>query len=204
MVDLSGGIGKLPPAERLKRLRELEEEKRRGLEEALTRKKRELKELEQQTEQELEEAAGLERQTREELEEQGQEELEERLEAFRKQRGFVPEEGAEPAGFGQVNLYETEQFQRTEQHIGDLLKGPLTQEEEREKLGDIYQNARMMRERVARGEVDESYAANRLYKEMEALKEHANDEFGYIGRITNVLNSIIDYRQQDEERRKAA
>lgn len=200
MVNLKGGIDKLPPAERLKRLRELEAEKRLALEEELAKKK-EFEELTAQTKKELEETEDLEEETL--LEMRDQEQLEKRLEEFKRSKQFVPEkEAGEAPGFGQQGLYQAQVA--AEQNIDYLLHGSnIALEREREIKHDIYQNVRQMREQLGQGvQVEESYAFNKMQEQVERLKQRGSDDFGYITRIENVLNDIIDYRQQEEKRRK--
>ncbi len=222
MVDTGSGIGRLPPAERLKRLRELEDEKRKTLDEEVTRKKkeldeeltkkkRELDELERKTKQELVETKKLEEETLEELEEKGQEQLEERLAAFRKGQEFLPEEPAEPPltyhatlrGEPPSDLYHSPAFRQAESGIDYLLHAEGASEERRfEHERSLYQNVRWMQEQLAQGRIEEGYAVQRLQEQVHALKEGRKDEFGYLTRIENVLNRIVDYRQEDEQRRK--
>jgi len=214
MVNTSSGIDRLPPAERLKRLRELEAEKKKTLDEELA-KKRELEDLEQKTKEELDETKDLEKKTLEEIEEKGQEQLEERIKEFRKKKEFVEEdesgityepirrEGQHAPGKA-ASLYETPAFRQATEGIDYLLHAEGASEERQvERERSLYQNVRWMEEQMRQGRVEEGYAFNRIQEQMQHLKERG-DPHGYVARIENVLNSIVDYRQQDEERQKQA
>ncbi len=213
MADLSGGIDKLPPRERLKRVREMEAEKRKLLEEEVLKKKKELEQLEKETKEDIQEAEALEEETLKEItRESAEEELEERLKHFRKSQNFVPEggvEAAEPAGFGQVAepgvMYQSEALQRAQENIDYLLHGTPSSERRQEVERELYSN---IRDAADTFQPEESYAFNKIQDEMHELKMRGSAqrqdqiEHAYMQRIDNVLNSIIDYKQQDEEKRK--
>jgi len=224
MVDLSSGMERLPPEERLKRLRELEEERRRELdqdvakrrkelEEELARKRKELEELEKQKRRELEEAESLEERTVEELtRERAHEvrELEARLREFREGSQFLPEgaEGTEetarpPPGFGQTGSYESRTLQQANERLDYLLHAERPSEQGRiEAERELYRSVRSLAESASQGKLEEGFAFNKLQEEMEHLKRRGEDSHGYLARIENVLNTIVDYRQEDERRRR--
>ncbi len=235
MADLDSGVDKLPPRERLKRAREIEEEKRRLLEEELAKRETELEELKEKTERELDEARELEDESLEEItRESAEAELEERVKGFRGGKEFVPEGGVagaegldgEPAGvtydssarigtggMGQVSneqaaLYRSEAFERAQENLDYLLNAENPRKsaiEERSRA--LYQN---VRELASGFDPSESYAFNKLADDMYQLKQREEDQrqntvaHGYMQRITNVLNEVVDYKQEEERRRKAA
>jgi hypothetical protein len=223
MVDLSSGMERLPPEERLKRLRELEEEKRRELnqdvekrrkelEEELAKKRKELEELEKQKRRELEETESLEERTIEELTRERAHEirdLETQLREFREGRQFLPEggEGPEetarpPPGFSQSG-YESQALLRAHERLDYLLHAEQPSEQGRiEAERELYRSVRSLAESASHGKLEEGYAFNKLQEEMDHLKQRDEDSHGYLARIENVLNTIVDYRQEDERRRK--
>ncbi len=220
MVETTTDLGKLAPRERLKHLKDLEEEKRRTLddeivrrrkelEDELARKKKALEELEKKTKNELEETEELEQQAvRDALEEveHRQEEvkaLEARVKEFSDGSEFVP---AQPEPQRQAppitGLYQ-QGFAHAEEGIDYLLHATPTSEErlvERER--SLYQNVRWMAEELKQGHIEEGYMFNRLQDQVNALRQRTGDEHGYLSRIANVLNGIVDYHSEDEERRK--
>jgi hypothetical protein len=222
MADMSsaGGIESLPPEERVKRLRELETEKRReldhdvdkrkALEEELATKRKKLEELEKTTKKELTDAETLEERTLNEIATRAREvqELETKIKKFRAGEEFIPateeQPAAPPPGFGQTGpQYQSQAAQQARQSIDYLLnasqpstEGRITAERE------LYRSVRRMAEQHNQGHPDESYTFNKLQEEMQHLKQRDADSNGYIARIENVLNSIVDYRQEDERRRK--
>lgn len=212
MADMSGGFEKLPPKERLKRLKMLEEEKRIALEEEIEKKRKELEDLSEEAEKGLEGVEELEEEARKELEE---EDLDSRVKAFSKEKSFLPEGSLEvseeggfyqsgPAGFGQQQVYRAQ-----DEALGGidyLLHGRnIAVEQQATTQRNIYQSVRQMQEQLSNGNTsDEGYAFNKMQEQMQELKEKGDDQFGYIARIENVLNDIIDYKQQDEKRRKSS
>lgn len=201
MVDTSSGIDRLPPVAKLRELRRLEEERRKELEEELARKKRELDELEKRGKQELEETESLEADTLEEIAREREreiEDLEQQIGDFRKRRDFV-EEGIEEVLSGeQEPLYGAHhaEFHQAQQNLSYLLNATPSSEETRiESERGLYQAVRS----IASGfnPADEGYAVQQLQEQVQKLKERGGeDAFGYVGRIENVLNSIIDYRKK--------
>jgi hypothetical protein len=205
MADMQGGFEKLPPKERLKRLKALEEEKRQILEEELEKKRKEIEALASEAEKGLENAEEMEEEARREIEE---EDLDARVKEFSQSKSFIPEGKEEqetlyqsaPGGFGQQQSMQEEAIGG----IDYLLHGQnIAVEQKAATERNIYQNVRQMREQLNAGDSgEESYAFNQLQEQVLELKEKGNDDFGYIARIENVLNDIIDYKQQDEKRRK--
>jgi|GEM_PF-2450322 len=234
MADFDSGVDKLPPRERLKRARELEDEKRHLLEKELAKREEELEELKEKTERELEEARELEDESLDEItRESAEAELEERVKGFRSGTEFVPEGGAaletnasEAAtnvtydsrtgsveGMGQVSseqaaLYRSEAFEKAQENLDYLLNAEnprKTAVEQRSRA--LYQN---VRELASGFDPSESYAFNKLADDMYHLKQREESQgqnviaHGYMQRITNVLNEVVDYKQEEERRRKAA
>ncbi len=208
MVDLEESVKKLPPEERLKRARELEAEKRRLLEEELKRREAELEELKEETKRALEAAKELEEESLEEL---SNAELEERIAAFKKEKGFLlAEESKEasdgPAGFGQVNqLYQSDAFKQAEEHLDYLLhaENP-SQSAIEERSRALYQNVRELSQQF---NPNESYAFNKMQEQLYELKRRDEVQNPYVARTNRLLNEmtdIIDYRREDEERRRRA
>ncbi len=212
MVDLKNSdLEKLPPAERVKKLREIEAQKKRELSDELVKKKKELEELEKKTKEELSSAESLEQETLEEISrEEEREALEERVKKFRESKEFVSETGnnrkyevpQEGRGAGQ-SLYQSERFAQAQQGIDYLLNAQGVSDERKiAKERDLYQSVRDLAAEARAGAIDESYAAAKLQEQVQHLRERTGeDAFGYVARIENVLNSIIDYRQEDERRK---
>ncbi len=211
-------LSRLPPTERIKRLRELEASQRE-LEEELRERKEELERLEEEAEEERTRREVLERETEEEIErESADAELEERLDGFRKGRSFLPaapeeggEQGGAPPGMGQVEpLYRQELFDRVEENLDYLLNAASPRREEvARRTSELYRDAR----EVAEGfqPVEEGYAANQVQERLYELKARGGapegDARGYVartGRLLNELTDILDYRKEEERRRKAA
>ena len=151
MADLSSGLDKLPPAERLKRLRQIEADQRKreselkqrkkDLDEELAKKKKELEVLEKETAQDIETAEQLEDDTLVELtretNKEGIAELEKRVREFRKGKEFASEGSLESEVAGapqaQGRMYQATQsppgfgegyraaFDQAEQNIAYLM-----------------------------------------------------------------------------------
>jgi len=211
MVDLkSSDLDKLPPAERVKKLREIEAQKKKELSEELVKKKKELDALEKKTKEELSSAEAMEGEALEEISrEEEREALEERVKRFRQSKEFVSEPGTnrkyeipqEGQGGGQ-SLYQSERFAQAQQGIDYLLNAQNVSDERKvAKERDLYQSVRDLAAEARAGAIDESYAAAKLQEQVQHLRERGEDSFGYVARIENVLNSIIDYRQEDERRK---
>jgi hypothetical protein len=210
MVDLETGIDKLPPRERLKALREREAEKRRLLEDEIRRRKAELDDLEEQTKEELEETEELADETQEEItRESAEAELEQRVAGFKQGTDFVPQGAAQPPGFGetapeQAIQYQSEALQKAQENIDYLLHGTPSQEKREEVERDLYQN---MRQAADGFSPEESYAFNKVQEEMQELRSRGGADSNYIARTSKLMNAmtdIIDYRQEDEQRRRGA
>jgi hypothetical protein len=230
MADMSSGIDRLPPEERLKRLRALEAQKRRELgedlqkrkkdvEDELAKKKKELEALEQETKQELASAEELEEETLEEItrekRKQDVKDLERSVKEFSGGKEFVPRESLEnevggaayspraAPGFGQAGIYTSEAFVRAEENISYLLNAETSATRRREVASDLYRSVRQLADNFSQGKaMDESYAFNKLQQEVQELKTRTGPSDGYVNHIASFLNSIVDYRQEDERRRE--
>lgn len=225
MADLSSGLDKLPPAERLKRLRAIEAEKRKELAEdlgekkkqieaELAKRKKELDELEHEAKRDIAETEELETKTLEEMtrerSEHDAEELEKQVRKFTGGSEFVPEgesleeqaRRARPGagGFGQ-QVYHSEAFSHAEANIAYLMNSanPMS-EARREATRELYRSVRALADEEAPA-VERSYVFNKLQQQIEELKTRAPEQDGYVNHIASFLNSVVDYRRDDERRR---
>lgn len=186
MVDYTEDIEKLPPKERLKRLRAEEEKRRKELEEELARKRQELEELEKKREQEDEEADEREEETLEEIADEEREEiaaLEEQIAQFRQRKEPEDEEDETYTEFHAL-------VQQAQQGVDYLLHAPASDERRLEVERDLYQTMNTMRDQAQERHVDEAYAFNKLQDDMQKLKR--GDDF-YVQRMQKALNEIMQY-----------
>jgi hypothetical protein len=75
-------------------------------------------------------------------------------------------------------------------------------EASRQAEKELYANVRELANAFTGRTMEESYAFNKLQQQVEMLKTRRPDEDGYVNHIASFLNSIVDYRQEDEERRR--
>lgn len=193
MTRLEEELQKLPPEERLKRLRKVEAEKEQLEEELkqtkaaveeLEKKRAKLKKLEEKAE-ELAAVEELEEKTIEELEE-----LEDRVREFRTGKEFVPKKEQEAEGG-----YTSEPLRKAQENLAYLLYAtPSTPERREEVERNLYQN---LREVANEFRPEEGYVVNKLQKELHRLKEEGAVASTYVARTDKLLNEltdIIDYK----------
>lgn len=228
MVDLRGGVDSTPPVERMKRLRALEAEKRKTLEEEIIKKKKELeeeiakkkkaveeeeikrkKELEETERKTKAELAETEAQEQKTLRDAGEEilrrqeelkALEERLKEFRESKSAIPDE-AQRHGIA-AGYQERPVFEETRQGLDYLLNAKTSEERRLERERNLYRNVRWIAEELKQGKIEESYAFNQFREQVHELQQRGHDPHNYVRRIANVLNSIIDYHQEDRRQQQ--
>jgi len=195
MVDLEGGIERVPAEQRLKRLKELERQKQEELEKELEKKRKEFKELLEKRKDTKEELEELEQETLDEIavqQEREINELEARVQQFRESKSVVEESidnvVAQGAGYGLAR-----ELDRIHEGVDYLMNADASSEKRAEVGHDLYKMAQSVKDQLG-GSIDEGYVVNKLQEEMTKLKEGSQeDPHSYVARIENVLTDVIKY-----------